>query len=557
MPGRSVLSCGLCTRRRSVNVVLLPVESGVGLNDDMLVGVLLEFINEHGLTGIERFGNFRVHAKRKVRAFVLGLGGHLARFRLDFVAERGNGLDHAGAGAIRAGLAQDALEGLLRAFARDADKAKFVEGERFRGRFILFQGLLERLQHLFPIAPLLHIDEIHNDDAAKVAQADLPDDLFHRLQVGLDDGVLEARGPLANKLARVDVNRHKRFRMVDDDVPAGLEPNLRSQRLVEFVLDAEFLEDGLFLGVKLDAIGETRLEAADEFENLAVLLFAIDPDAGEIVADVIAKNALDQVQVAVQECRSLAIFEFLLDFVPGLAEEVDIRANFVIRGATGGGSNDEAARIAAACFANQAAKARAVFRRSDFAGDADVVDRRHINQEAARKSDVAGNPSALFPEGLLGDLDHDVLSGLEHFRNELRAARRPCVAAMMPAVMMAVPAARSTIEAASAAAIGTPATVIAVAAAVVSASATVASTEWALEARARIPADTRGAGELFANAGCAGRAGFAGQQDGVVIERRLGGIAGRFEVLGFVGCLLAKSGDLLGLFVSRVSFFLG
>src|SRR5258708_15005186 len=113
--------------RYSVDVVLLPMEGGVGLDDDVLVRGLLEFVDEHGLRVLQGFGDFRIHADGKVRAFVFG-GSHLARFGLDFVAQRGNGLDHAGAGAIGAGLAENALERLLGALASDADEAEFVEG---------------------------------------------------------------------------------------------------------------------------------------------------------------------------------------------------------------------------------------------------------------------------------------------------------------------------------------------------------------------------------------------------------------------------------------------
>ena len=115
--------------RYSVDVVLLPMEGGIGLDDDVLVRGLLEFVDEHGLTGLQGFGDFRIHADGEVRAFVLG-GSHLARFGLDFVAERRDGLDHAGAGAVRARLAEDALERLFGALASDADEAEFVEGKR-------------------------------------------------------------------------------------------------------------------------------------------------------------------------------------------------------------------------------------------------------------------------------------------------------------------------------------------------------------------------------------------------------------------------------------------
>src|SRR5260370_968886 len=90
---------------RLVDVVLLPVERGVGLDDDVFVRGLLEFIDEHGLAGLQGFGDFGIHADRKVRAFVIG-GGPLPRFLPVFISEPGGGPDTTSAGAIRAGLAE-------------------------------------------------------------------------------------------------------------------------------------------------------------------------------------------------------------------------------------------------------------------------------------------------------------------------------------------------------------------------------------------------------------------------------------------------------------------
>jgi len=79
---------------------------------------------------------------------------------LNFVAERRDGLDHPGAGAIRARLAEDALQGLLGALARDADEAEFVEGQRLGRSFVLLQRLLQRHQDFFAVAALFHVDKV-------------------------------------------------------------------------------------------------------------------------------------------------------------------------------------------------------------------------------------------------------------------------------------------------------------------------------------------------------------------------------------------------------------
>src|SRR5215471_9698487 len=327
------------------------MERGVGLNDDVLVRVLLELVNQHGFACLERLSDFRMDAKRQVWIIVIGRG-HLTRFGLDFVAKGWDGLDHAGTAARRARLAEDAFKRLFGALARDAYEAELVERERFRRRLVLLESLLQRGQNFFTVAALFHVDEVHDDDAAEIAQANLANDFLHGFEVRFYDGVFEARRTFADKLAGVDVNGYERFGVIDDDIAARLEPDFGAQRFVQFMLDAEFFEDRLIFRVELDATCEFRLEAADEFDDFAVLFFAVNPDGGEIVADVIAENSFDEIQVTMQQRGRFALFVFMLDVVPGFAEEFDVGANFVVGGATGSGSNDEAARERAARFAN-------------------------------------------------------------------------------------------------------------------------------------------------------------------------------------------------------------
>jgi len=99
----------------------------VGLDDDALVRRLLELFDQRGFARLERLGDFRIDTQREALRFEFG--GHFSRLGLNLVADCRDRLDHAGAGAVGARLAQDAFEGLLRAFARNADQAEFIEGE--------------------------------------------------------------------------------------------------------------------------------------------------------------------------------------------------------------------------------------------------------------------------------------------------------------------------------------------------------------------------------------------------------------------------------------------
>ena len=132
----------------------------------------------------------------------------------------------------------------------------------------------------------------------------LPDDFLDRLEIGLDDGVFEPAGRLlADVASRVDVDGDERFGLVDDDGPAGLEPDLALERLVDLGLDAVLLEDRIRFGVKLHSWRQPRHDALDELEHALVLLRVVDADGLELLGQQIAKQFSDQALLLVDDGR--------------------------------------------------------------------------------------------------------------------------------------------------------------------------------------------------------------------------------------------------------------
>lgn len=145
---------------------------------------------------------------------------------------------------------------------------------------------------------------------------------------------------------------------------------------------------------------------------------------------------------------------------------------------------------------------------------------------------MAGDARALFAERFLGDLDDDILAGLQHFRNELRTARGTGAASLITSVVpWAARTAGTAFETRAASdgaspAIGASATAVGTATAAIWATTTAAiasaAAERALEARTRIAADACGvAREFFKWSGCAGdtwRASFAGEENYVLLD---------------------------------------
>ena len=87
---------------------------------------------------------------------------------------------------------------------------------------------VERIEHGGAVFRQVHVDEIDDDDAAEIAQAQLPRDGLRRLQVGLEDGVVERAH--ADETAGVDVDGGQRLGLVDDQIAAALEVDAAMQR---------------------------------------------------------------------------------------------------------------------------------------------------------------------------------------------------------------------------------------------------------------------------------------------------------------------------------------
>jgi len=181
-----------------------------------------------------------VHAEQHVGA--LEVFPHLAQLGVDLVADRCRALDHAGGLAGWARNRKSPFERLLDALAGDRDQAKVVELENLGRSSIGFESFFEGGHDLVAVLAVVHVDEVDDDDAAQVAQANLANDLRHGVEVGLDDGVFEARR-LADIFAGIDVDGDQRFGLVDDDGAARFEPDLGAEGLGDFVLNAELLEE--------------------------------------------------------------------------------------------------------------------------------------------------------------------------------------------------------------------------------------------------------------------------------------------------------------------------
>src|SRR5205085_47985 len=298
------------------------------------------------------------------------------------------------------------------------------------------QRILQRLHHARTVAPLLHVDQVEYDDAAQIAQSDLPRDLFDRFHVRARDRVFEPRAAAPDELTRVHVNCDERLGLIDDEIAAGLQPHARLDRFINLSLHAVSFKDRLFARVQLDAIDEARLNAVYELDDLLILLFVVHADRCEVVRELIAQETLYKIEVFVRHRRRFLLLGDAAYVLPSTDEITRVVAQVLFADADACGADDEAARrhfLSLAYVFDELAQALPLTVRLDLARDADVFDGRHIDKEATGQSDVRSDARAFGRNRLFGDL-HEYLLPLaqevcDHRRAAITAASAPCVAA--------------------------------------------------------------------------------------------------------------------------------
>ena len=168
------------------------------------------------------------------------------------------------------------LQTFPRALARHLHQAKRRHRRDVILRVIAHQRLAERLQHLAAMLFFLHVDEVDDDDAAKIAQAQLAGDGDGRLEVGAEDRFFERA--MTDIGAGVDVDRGHRFRLIENQIAARLQRHLAIERFLNLLLDAIQIEDRPVAAIQLNAAGEFRHEHLREVGHALISLRMIDAD---------------------------------------------------------------------------------------------------------------------------------------------------------------------------------------------------------------------------------------------------------------------------------------
>ena len=165
--------------------------------------------------------------------------------------------------------------------ARQFQQAEARNLAGLHARAVDVQRIAQAVFDFALIAPAFHVDEVDDDQAAQVAQAQLARDFVGGFEIGAERGLFDVGA--ARGARRVDVDRHQRFGVVDDDGAARRQRHLARERGFDLVLDLEARKQRHVVAVELDAVDVGRHDVAHEGARLLVDVFGVDQDFADVL----------------------------------------------------------------------------------------------------------------------------------------------------------------------------------------------------------------------------------------------------------------------------------
>src|SRR5690606_28684978 len=206
------------------------------------------------------------------------------------------------------------------------------------------QALDQTTQHEVAVGLEHHVDEVDDDDAADVAQAQLADDLLGRFEVVLGDGLFEVAAG-TDELSGVDVDDGHRLGAIDDQRATGRQPHLAVQRLLDLLGDAVGVERVDIVLIRLDALEKVGSDALQVRADGPLRFLALDEHLREVLVEDVANDLDQQVGLRVQQRGGLLALDLLLDVLPLRRKALDVAGELLLGGALGRGADDDTARF--------------------------------------------------------------------------------------------------------------------------------------------------------------------------------------------------------------------
>src|SRR5690606_4107701 len=194
--------------------------------------------------------------------------------------------DASGALAVRADLGGALDDAEAAALAADLHQAEAGDAAHLDAGAVSGQGVLQRLFDGAVVLRLIHVDEVDDDQAGEVAQAQLAGGLDGGFHIGLEGGGLDVA--LLGGAAGIDVDGDQGLGLVDDQIAARLQRHGRLVNLGQHLLDAVGGEQRARALVEVHLPGLRGHQHPHEVARLLEALDALDLDAVEILVEHVA-----------------------------------------------------------------------------------------------------------------------------------------------------------------------------------------------------------------------------------------------------------------------------
>ena len=281
-------------------------------------------------------------------------------------------------------------------------------------RAVILERILDPAFDGAIVAALFHVDEVDDDEAGKIAQAQLAGDFISRLQIGAQRRVFNIM--FAGRPARIDVDGDQRLGLVDDDIAAGLQGHDIGEHGVKLGLGARLGEERLQFAMRLNILGMARHEHAHEVLGLAVAILAGHDHFVDVLVVEVADGALDQRAFLVDEAGCGGFQRQFAHRLPHAQEIFEVAADLGFRAGGTGGAQDNAHAFRHFQLARNPLEALAVGGVGDLARDAAATcGVGHQHGIAAGKRQIGGQGRALVAALFLDNLHQQHLAALDDF----------------------------------------------------------------------------------------------------------------------------------------------
>jgi hypothetical protein len=136
---------------------------------------------------------------------------------------------------------------------------------------------------------------------------------------------VSSRLSLPTNLPGVHVDDPHRLGLLDDEVPAGLQPDLLLERSTHLVRDLVGVEDLLSLTVvHADLVDHLRADVRQVVADLLGELLGVDDEVGELRAEHVADHPHDEMRFLVDRIEGLHLLRLRLHLVPDAGETGDV-----------------------------------------------------------------------------------------------------------------------------------------------------------------------------------------------------------------------------------------